>query len=101
MTWPPGDPVRDSEGSSTRALQWVRDPDGVLADREELAGELRHLDEMPEGAVDTGLRRGDEELWVEPDDDRSIMLVTDSKNERSEERRVGQALGSTCSYRWC
>src|SRR3546814_18200432 len=79
MTWPPGDPVRDSEGSSTRALQWVRDPDGVLAEREELAGELRHLDEMPEGAVDAGLLRGDEELWVEPDDQRSILLVTDSK----------------------
>jgi hypothetical protein len=57
----------DALGASANEQTFFRDPEGLLNDVAEAAydGDA----ELPEDAVDSGLRLGARELWAEPADD--------------------------------
>lgn len=54
---------------------YIRDPKGVYG-MPELAAGFQPDTTLPAGAINTGLRQGDTELWVVPDDPSVIYLKT-------------------------
>lgn len=66
--WPLGTPFLPVDVPD---LEYVRDPLDVY----DLGIGFEALDELPDGAVDTGYRREDTSLWMDPTDPSSIYLV--------------------------
>jgi hypothetical protein len=60
---------------------YVRDPRNVFGDAATAADFAAHA-RLPQGAVDTGLRRGAAELWVVPGEVSAIYLKLPTRTER-------------------
>jgi hypothetical protein len=63
------------------SVSYVRDPEGVFGKPELTAG-FDPSATLPSGAVDSGYREGDTELWTDPADPSGIYLVTGATTER-------------------
>jgi hypothetical protein len=71
--------VRPDDGDET--VDFVRDPDGAYGDPELVSGLDLDAD-VPDDAVDTGLRLGDVELWAVLDDPSAVWLASPDGVER-------------------
>lgn len=82
--WPPdlvmGTPL-GTRTSESPARTYVRDPGGSFGDPALQAGFAADVD-PPATAIDTGYRQNGTALWVDPDDDTFIYLVSSDGTER-------------------
>ena len=65
---------------STRPRIYIKDPENALGDTT-TANAFDEDTSLPKGAVDTGFRQGDVELWTDPKDDAFVYLVGESNTE--------------------
>ncbi len=68
-----GSPLRSRYTTANDAVEYVRDPNNVMG----LDTKFEPDATLPETAIDTGYRSGDESLWMVPGDDSAIYVVTD------------------------
>ena len=76
MGWPLG----ESHARHRPSRIFVRDPNGVVADRQTSAAVDADA-ELPEDAVDTGYRQDGRALWMRPDDGSFVYLVSGDRVE--------------------
>jgi hypothetical protein len=71
--------ARYTKPENTR--HYVRDPAGIYRDQSLVDG-FDPDASLPDAARDTGFRRGEVELWIDPDDDSAVFLKGRTKVER-------------------
>lgn len=76
-----GIPVGARYADDRNDAVYVRDPDDVFDDPATASAFDPDAD-LPEGAVDTGWRQGDTELWIDPADVTAIYLRLGTSTER-------------------
>jgi Family of unknown function (DUF6174) len=75
-----GTPLGESHENSAPRI-YIKDPTNFLGD-EQTANGYEADASLPQNAEDTGYRQDGTELWITPDDDRSIYLAAEGRVER-------------------